>query len=421
MPLAPLSRIHTLAVASLTSFYTIVPTVSFAVSPGAGSAKVSDTQPLIAQATTPATSDQPLSTPLPPNLAPPTTNPLPARGNALPPDTPTQLDNDPQFQKYRLGPGDSIAVVLPRFPDLNFAAVVNPEGNVIAPLIGPIAVSGLTIEEAQEKIRIGLSRFVIDPTVILSLTAQRPVQVTIVGEISKPGFYTLGVSKIPAALLTAGGTTTRADLREIQIRRTLPDGSVLAKKFDLFTPLVNGKALPDFRIADGDVLIVPKLEVGAEQGYDRVLVSRSTVVKPQITVRLLSYASGGISNLTLANGSTFVDAMAAGSLSLSNANLRDVALVRFDPEQGRAVTQHLSARRAFRGDISQNVPLQDNDVIIVGRNLVGKITNALNVFTQPFRDVLGFLLFFDQLQQSSSNLFGPGGSGGGGGGGGGGN
>jgi polysaccharide biosynthesis/export protein len=46
-------------------------------------------------------------------------------------------------------------------------------------------------------------------------------------------------------------------------------------------------------------------------------------------------------------------------------------------------------------------------VIVIGRNLVGKITYALNVFTQPFRDVLGFLLFFRQLSDSATDLFGP--------------
>jgi polysaccharide biosynthesis/export protein len=49
-------------------------------------------------------------------------------------------------------------------------------------------------------------------------------------------------------------------------------------------------------------------------------------------------------------------------------------------------------------------------VIVIGRNLVGKITYALNVFTQPFRDVLGFLLFFKQLGSSATNLFAPNGS-----------
>ena len=84
--------------------------------------------------------------------------------------------------------------------------------------------------------------------------------------------------------------------------------------------------------------------------------------------------------------------------------------MRFDPEQGKAITRTLDARKALAGDISQNVPLQENDVIVVGRNLVARITYALGTFTQPFRDVLGFLLFFDELQNSASSLFGPAGN-----------
>jgi polysaccharide export outer membrane protein len=59
------------------------------------------------------------------------------------------------------------------------------------------------------------------------------------------------------------------------------------------------------------------------------------------------------------------------------------------------------------GDISQNVPLQNNDVIVVGRNLIARLTYALSTFTQPFRDVLGFVLFFDSLRDSANNLFRP--------------
>ena len=51
--------------------------------------------------------------------------------------------------------------------------------------------------------------------------------------------------------------------------------------------------------------------------------------------------------------------------------------------------------------------LQDSDVIVIGRNLIGRITYALNTFTQPFRDVLGFTLFFRELGNSATNLFGP--------------
>jgi len=53
------------------------------------------------------------------------------------------------------------------------------------------------------------------------------------------------------------------------------------------------------------------------------------------------------------------------------------------------------------------IALQDNDVLVVDRNLLARVTYGLNVFTQPFRDVLGFLLFFDSLANAADSLFRP--------------
>jgi polysaccharide biosynthesis/export protein len=102
--------------------------------------------------------------------------------------------------------------------------------------------------------------------------------------------------------------------------------------------------------------------------------------------------------------------MTAISPDLSSANLRDVALIRFDVQQGKAIALELNAKAAIMGDMSQNPRLEHNDVVVIGRNLISRITNTLNTFTQPFRDVLGFLLFFDSLTSSASNLFQPTGS-----------
>ncbi|MDP5337607.1 MAG: sugar ABC transporter substrate-binding protein, partial [Nodularia sp. (in: cyanobacteria)] len=49
------------------------------------------------------------------------------------------------------------------------------------------------------------------------------------------------------------------------------------------------------------------------------------------------------------------------------------------------------------GDASQNVPLQDNDVIVVGRNLVGRLSNLLTTITQPFFNIRSFLDFFENF------------------------
>ncbi|MBD0264692.1 MAG: sugar ABC transporter substrate-binding protein, partial [Tolypothrix sp. Co-bin9] len=139
--------------------------------------------------------------------------------------------------------------------------------------------------------------------------------------------------------------------------------------------------------------IVPRREIGADDGYDRNLVARSTLAQPQIRIRILNYAANGIGTQVVANGSSFIDVL--GGINPDTANLREIALVRFDPERGKAVTQRLDAKKALSGDASQNVPLQDNDVIVVGRNLIGKITNVLSTITRPFFNVDSFIRFFD--------------------------
>ncbi|MEA5593558.1 polysaccharide biosynthesis/export family protein [Rivularia sp. UHCC 0363] len=355
---------------------------------------------------------------------------------------------------YRLGEGDGITVIVQRFPDLSFQASINRQGTVVVPLVGTVSLQGLTLEQAQARIRAGLNRFVVEPSVTVSLAAQRPplnfqtrvdlegniavprlgkvsvqgltleeaqekirlsleriqqvdpvvtvsliaprlVQVNIAGEIIRPGVYpvTTPTPGVLDVLRIAGGSTQLADLREIQVRRKLIDGSIVSQNIDLYTPLLNGGNFPTLRLQDGDSVIIPRREVGMDDGYDRNIVARSSLAQPVIRVRVLNYANGAIITQNLPSGSSFIDAL--GSVSIDRADLNEIALVRFDTEQGRAITQKLSGKKALRGDASQNVPLQDNDVIIVGRNLIGKITNVLSNVTRPFFDIQSFVNFFD--------------------------
>ncbi len=345
----------------------------------------------------------PSKLPPPPPLTPSPTAPL--QFQAPPPEPPSPpagtetvpLTNieSPQLSRYRLGPGDAISVIVQRFSDLSFQASINPEGNIVVPLVGTISVQGLTLEEAQEKIRIALDRYVISPQVVVSLAAQRPVQVTITGEVVRPGIYPIGsgTPRIGDALLVSGGSTMLADLRQVQIRRTLVDGSIVAQNIDLYTPLQNGGQFPNLRLQDGDAIIVPRREVATDASYDRNLVARSSLAQQQIRIRILNYTVSGIATVPLANGSTFIDALSG--INVDSANLREIALIRFDPERGKAITRRLDGKKALMGDASQNVALQDNDVIIVGRNLIGRISNAISTITRPFFDIQSFTRFFN--------------------------
>lgn len=315
-----------------------------------------------------------------------------------------------EFEVYRLGPGDSIFVNVLRFSDLSFQGTIDLEGNVLVPLVGSLNVEGLTVSQVQQQLRVAFDRYIINPQVDVVLIAQRPVQVSIVGEVVKPGLYPLQSPQLSAALISAGGTTGLADLRAVHIRRTLPNGTLLEQDYDLFTPLQQAIPLPDIQLADGDVVVIPTLTAENREGYDRDLVARSTLAQQQINIRVLNYANGAggtIGNLPLPNGSSFVDALTVISPNLASADLHNIALIRFDVEQGEAIAQELDGKDAIMGDTSQDPALENNDVIVIGRNLVARITYALNTFTQPFRDILGFLLFFDSLASSAESLFGP--------------
>ncbi|MEM0980161.1 MAG: polysaccharide biosynthesis/export family protein [Cyanobacteria bacterium P01_H01_bin.58] len=350
----------------------------------------------------------------PPSLPPQPSIPLPSQHSPSFTIPGSSLDSlmpapqaPPSFEAYRLGPGDSFFVNVRRFPELSFQATLDIQGNVIVPLQGILSLQGLTLQEAESLLTQVYNQYVVNPEVSLTLVAQRGVEVTIVGEVVRPGFYPLTSPQISTALLSAGGTTRQADLRQIQIQRR---GTPQPEVVDLFTPLKEGQEIPDVALQDGDVIVVERRDPSALDEYDPDLVARSTLAQPLITIRLLNYGARGGGSLTaleLPNGSRFADALVRIGLSTDASNLSKIGLVRFDEEAGQAITTTLNGREAFQGNPSENPPLQTNDVIIVNRSVLARVTYALSTFTQPFRDVLGFLLFFDSLSDSADNLFGP--------------
>lgn len=319
----------------------------------------------------------------------------------------------PGFDDYRLGPGDSISVEVQRFSDLSFQATLDLQGNVTVPLEGTLDLTGLTLDEAQETIYDIYNQYVVEPNVSLTLNSHRPVEVTIVGEVPRPGAYALDAPQLSVALVAAGGTTMRGDLRAVQVRRTLSNDEVIEHTVDLFTPLQEGRSLPQVRLQNGDVVAVPPLNLHYLDEYDRNLVAISTMAKPEITVHILNHAAGAggteanFGAMTLRNGSRFLDALAQAGVNPDSAAYHRIAVLRFNPETESADTIIVNAREVVNGDLTQNILLQENDVIVVDRNLLTNVTRTLNTITQPFRDVLGFLLFFDSLSETAGSLFSP--------------
>ncbi len=122
---------------------------------------------------------------------------------------------------YRIGPGDVLQVAVYGHDELTGTAVVQPGGNVLVPLLGPVVAAGATTEEVESRIAKQLAKgFVRDAQVSVVVRDYRSQVVYVVGDVARPGTYPLaGATRIVEILSRAGPLQTAGD--EVLIVRPL--------------------------------------------------------------------------------------------------------------------------------------------------------------------------------------------------------
>lgn len=165
---------------------------------------------------------------------------------------------------YRLGPGDEVIIDVWGENENSLREEISPEGNIMIEQVGPVYLNGLTIQEANEKIRMvfgqiyaGVSGEKPSSDVRVTLGQLRSIQVNILGEVAKPGTYRLSsFATVFHALYRAGGVTPIGSLRDIRVMR---NGNEVAR-IDLYDLLINGRQSNDIRLEEGDVILVAPYE-----------------------------------------------------------------------------------------------------------------------------------------------------------------
>ena len=141
---------------------------------------------------------------------------------------------------------------------------ISPDGNIFVEQLGPIYLNGLTVKEANEKVRRVFARKYADvmgeaplSDIRLTLGQIRTISVNVMGEVHTPGTYRLSAfASLFHALYSAGGVTDIGSLRNIRVMR---DSKEVAS-VDLYEYLFDGKTADDIRLKEGDVIIVPPYE-----------------------------------------------------------------------------------------------------------------------------------------------------------------
>lgn len=161
---------------------------------------------------------------------------------------------------YKLGPGDEVIIDVWGVSENSIRQTISPEGSILVSNIGPVYLSGMTVKEANSylqreftKIYSGIAGARPSSQVKLTLGQIRTIQISIMGEVTVPGTYTLSsFSSVFHALYRAGGVNRIGSLRSIKVVRA---GRTVAD-LDVYDFILKGKMKDDVRLQEGDVIIV---------------------------------------------------------------------------------------------------------------------------------------------------------------------
>lgn len=202
--------------------------------------------------------------------------------------------NLPTPNQYLLGAGDQIKVDVFGYSDKTQSFTISPDGTIRYPNIGPIKLGGLNINEAKAKLQSQLARIYPglkggNTNLQITLGQIRSIRVNLIGEITRPGSYTLSsVSTIANALYAAGGPTPIGSYRNIELIRA---GKSVAQ-FDLYAYLFKGDLTENKLLQDDDVIRVAPYQNRVEL---RGAVKRRAIYElkgAEPVQHLLDYAGG---------------------------------------------------------------------------------------------------------------------------------
>jgi polysaccharide export outer membrane protein len=220
--------------------------------------------------------------------------------------------------------------------------------------------------------------------------------VVIIGEVSRPGPYTLSPDrgKLPTvaiALDTAGGITQHTDLRSIQVRRVRPDNHqeeiLTVSLWDLLT---QGDRSQDITLRDGDTIVVPQVAAVPIPAARELAASNLSAGAIRINI-VGEIAQPGV--MEVSPDTSVAEALLLAGSFTPRSRRTDVQLLRLNPD-GSITQRTLPIDFTSAINDETNPLLQDRDVILVGRNWSTSFSDTVGTILQPVNGAFSLLNLF---------------------------
>lgn len=181
---------------------------------------------------------------------------LPIYGASLfrqPPSTFAPVESVPVPADYVVGPGDELLLRLWGQLNVELRATVDRNGQVFVPKVGAVTVAGVHASNLDLHFRQQIERIYRNFELSVTLGKLRSIDVFFVGDVGRPGTYTISsLSTLLNAIFAAGGPAPQGSMRHIQLKR---DGQRITD-FDLYDLLLKGDKSKDVTLLSGDVIYI---------------------------------------------------------------------------------------------------------------------------------------------------------------------
>lgn len=304
-------------------------------------------------------------------------------------------------QTYVLGAGDIVYMEIFMLADYSREYSVAADGTLTFPLIGTVKAQDVTLAALTAEVSQSYADYIRRPVITFELREARPLQIAVIGEVKRPGTYTVAMGErqegggmspptVTQVLQTAGGITQFADIRNIEIYRSTGTSKAQERvaKVSLWDLLQRGDLGADVALQDGDSLVIP---TSTSIDPTEVTEVASASFSPDV---MNVYVVGEVDDPGLVevppNTPLNQALLAAGSFS-ERAQTGSVELVRLNAD-GTVVQRSIEVDLASGISEENNPLLQPNDTVVVSRSglsrfsdVAGNVLPPLNLLINLFR------------------------------------
>ena len=299
---------------------------------------------------------------------------------------------------YLIGSGDILEL---KFSDLsvyNGEFTVLNDGWIFLPIIGNYFIENKTLEEAKDDLINKYSKELIVPDFQLSLSYSRPLDISIIGEVQKPGLYQIkdileNPPRVVDGLQLAGGITSKSNLEDVELIRVFKEDGELIKKItslNLISLVEEGDQANNIKLSHGDVL---KISSTSEVSKTQYKLAKATLAPAKIGITVVGEVKQPGEKMVVSGVSLIEAIMIAGGPVDWQANRQNIQLIRED-EYGAINVSKYQYNINKNNSITNNPILKDGDIINVNAVKYTKFSRGVQNIFSPLRDIITGVTFY---------------------------